>query len=137
MSHITKIETQIRDLEYLKKALDSLGMDYELAPAGETLTLGGFGKNETIDGCVMAIKTGSAYRIGIRRTHEGYEAAADWWAVETFSGLRREDLLNRIMRRYAYEAVMDKARDMGFVLASEEEDAQANLKICVRRWIPA
>jgi hypothetical protein len=32
---------------------------------------------------------------------------------------------------------MDKTQDMGFALAFEEEDAQANLKICVRRWTPA
>jgi hypothetical protein len=137
MSHIAKIETQIKDLEYLKRTLEHLGMDYELAPAGETLTLLGFSKNETIDGCLMEIKTGSAYSIGIRRTRGGYEAAADWWAVETFSGHKREALLDRIMRRYAYEVVMDKTREMGFSLASEEEDAQANLRICVRRWMPA
>jgi hypothetical protein len=134
MSHIAKIETQIRNLEHLQTALDALNMEYVLAPEGKTLTLVGFSKNEIMNGCCMEIKTGSAYSIGIRRTEEGYEAVADWWAVETFTGWKQEEILAKITRRYAYETVMDKVRGMGFSLVREEEDAEANLRISVRRW---
>ncbi|MDR1933059.1 MAG: DUF1257 domain-containing protein [Spirochaetales bacterium] len=137
MSHIAKIETQIRSLESLRKALDTLDMNYVLAPAGETLSIAGFGKNEIIEGCRMEIKTGSAYSIGIRRTQTGYEAVADWWAVETFTGHKQEEILSRITRQYAYETVMDKIRNMGFSLVREEQDANANIRISVRRWEPA
>jgi hypothetical protein len=82
----------------------------------------------------MEIKTGSPYSIGIRKRQGGYEAAADWWAVETFSGQKQEQFLERLMRRYAYHLIMDKTRGMGFFTVSEEEDARANLRICVRRW---
>jgi hypothetical protein len=136
MSHIAKLKTRIKNLEYLKKALDSLGMGYELAPEGETLSLMGFSKNEIVHGCLMEIKTGSAYSIGIRKTEDGYEAAADWWAVETFTGRRQEEFLERITRQYAYETIMDKARGMGFSLVREEEDTKANLRISLRRWTP-
>ena len=136
MSHIAKIETEIKDLSQLVKVLDELGMDYELAPEGETFSLRGFFKNEVVTGCLMEIKTGSAYGIGVRRTEDGYEVVADWWAVETFSGRKKEEILNRVMRQYAYRTVMDKAQDMGFALVSEEEDSRENLRICLRRWTP-
>ena len=136
MSHIAKIETAIKDLSQLVKVLDELGMDYEFAPEGETLSLRGFGKNEIINGCLLEIKTGSAYGIGIRKAKEGYEAVADWWAVETFTGRKKEDILHCVMRQYAYRTVMDKAQGMGFSLTAEEEDSRENLKICLRRWAP-
>jgi hypothetical protein len=137
MSHIVKVKTRIRNLEYLKKALDSLGMDYELAPRGKSFRLTGFSKNEIIRGCLMKIKTGSAYSIGIRKTEDGYEAAADWWAVETFGGQRKEELLGRITRRYAYEIIAEKARGMGFPFVKEEDDIKANIRISLRKWTSA
>ncbi|MCL1818872.1 MAG: DUF1257 domain-containing protein [Spirochaetaceae bacterium] len=136
MSHIARIETAIKDISQLVKVLDELGMDYNFAPEGETLSVKGFSRSETITGCLLEIKTGSAYSIGIRGTEDGYEAVADWWAVETFTGQKREDILNRVMRQYAYRTVVDKARDMGFSLVSEEEDASENLRISLRRWSP-
>jgi hypothetical protein len=137
MSHIAHIETQIKDLGHLKKALDTLGMEYEFAPEEETFTLQGFSKNETIGGCIIEIKTGSAYSVGIRRTENGYEAVADWWAVETFTGKKQTDILNRITRQYAYETIMDKVRAMGYSVVSEDEDVHENIRISVRKWVPA
>jgi len=134
MSHIAKIETKISDLTYLKKALTALGMQFLEAEEEQSLTLQGYGKNETIPECIMEIKTGSSYSIGIRKTEKGYEAAADWWAIETFTGQKQEDIMNKITRQYAYETIMDKIKNMGYSVASEEQDAQQNLRITVRRW---
>jgi hypothetical protein len=134
MSHITKIQTKIQDLGYLKKALNVLGMDYSEAKEGETLTLPGFTKTEIISGCLAEIKTGCSYGIGIRQTATGYELAADWWAIETFTGQKQTDILNRITRQYAYETVIDKIRDMGYAIVKEEEDARENVRLTLRRW---
>lgn len=113
MSHISKIETKIKDLKYLKKALESLGMGFVEADENQLLTLCGYGKGEEIQGCFMEIKTGSKYGIGLRKVGENYEFVADWWAIETFTEQKQEDLLNRITRQYAYETVLDKVKDMG------------------------
>jgi hypothetical protein len=134
MSHIAKIETKIQDLSMLKKALDTLGIQCLEAKEGETLTLKGYGKNELIEDCIMEIKTGSSYSIGIRKKEAGYEIAADWWAIETFTGQKQEDLINKITRQYAYETVMDKVHKMGYSIVSEEADTQENVRITVRRW---
>ena len=39
MSHISKIDTKIKELKFLKKALESIQMNYLEAPQGQTLTL--------------------------------------------------------------------------------------------------
>lgn len=134
MSHISKIETKIKDLKYLKKALESLGMGFVEADENQLLTLCGYGKGEGIQGCIMEIKTGSKYGIGLRKVGENYEFVADWWAIETFTEQKQEDLLNRITRQYAYETVLDKVKDMGYSIVEETQDLQQNLKLTVRRW---
>jgi hypothetical protein len=119
---------------YLKKALAVLGMGYTEAKEGETLTLMGFTKTEIIPDCLGEIKTGCSYSVGIRQTDKGYELAADWWAIETFTGKKQADIVNPILRRYAYETIIDKVRDMGYAVVREEEDARANVRLTVRRW---
>lgn len=137
MSHIAKIDTKIKNLAYLKKALTALGIQFIEAAEGATLSLKGYTKTEVIDGCLMEIKTGSSYSIGIRQKDKGYEVVADWWAIETFTGQKQEDILNRITRQYAYETVMDKIKTMGYSVVQEEADAKENLRISVRRWASA
>ncbi|QQO09002.1 DUF1257 domain-containing protein [Breznakiella homolactica] len=134
MSHIAKVDTQIKDLAMLKQALTVLGIQYNEAEQGQTITLKGYGKNEIIEDCIMEIKTGSSYSIGIRQKDKGYEVAADWWAIETFTGQKQEEIMNRITRQYAYETVMDKIRGMGYSVVQEEQDTKENLRITVRRW---
>jgi hypothetical protein len=134
MSHIAKVDTKINDLISLKKALKSLNIQYAEAEEGKTLTLKGYGKNEEIQNCIMEIKTGSSYSIGIRKKEKGYEIAADWWAIETFTGQKQEDLINKITRQYAYETIMDKVKQMGYSIVQEEQDAKETLRITVRRW---
>lgn len=134
MSHIAKVDTKIKDLAFLKKALQTLGIQYVEAEEGETLTLKGYGKDEIITGCIMEIKNGSSYSIGIRRKEKGYEVVADWWAIETFTEQKQEDIMNRITRQYAYETIMDRVKGMGYSVVQEEQDAKENLRITVRRW---
>lgn len=134
MSHISKIDTKIKDLKFLKKACESLKMECIEALENTTLTLCGYGKGEEIEGCIMEIKTGSKYSIGVRKIGENYEFVADWWAIETFTEQKQEDLLNKITRQYAYETVLDKVRNMGYSVVDESQDLQQNLKLTVRRW---
>jgi hypothetical protein len=134
MSHIAKIETKIRDMVYLRKALKALGIQFAEAEGNETLTLRGYQKDEVIEDCIMEIKTGSSYGIGVRRKGKGYEVVADWWAIETFTGQKQRDIMDKITRQYAYETVMDKVKGMGYSIVQEEQDAKENLRITVRRW---
>ena len=134
MSHISKIDTKIKDLSYLKKALESLEMKYVEAEENQKLTLQGYGKDEQIEGCIFEIKTGSKYSIGLRKINQNYEFVADWWAIETFTGLKQDEILNKITRQYAYETILDKVKDMGYSIVQEDEDTKNNIHLTVRRW---
>lgn len=134
MSHVSKIDTQIQDLIYLKKALKTLDIAYIEAENNCLLTVEGYGKQEAIENCVMEIKTGCKYGIGIRKKEKGYEILADWWAIETFTGQAQDDILNKITRQYAYETVIDKIKDMGYSIVQEECDVKNTTRIMVRRW---
>lgn len=134
MSHIAKVDTKIKDLVNLKKALKTLNISFLEAEVGKTLTLKGYGKNEIIEDCIMEIKTGSSYSIGIRKREKGYEVVADWWAIETFTGQKQEEIMNKLTRQYAYETIMDKITSMGYNIVQEEQDTKENLRITVRRW---
>lgn len=134
MSHISKIDTKIKDLNMLKKALDELCIKYVEAEENQLLTLQGYGKDEQIENCIFEIKTGSKYSIGIRKVKEEYEVVADWWAIETFTGQKQDEIMNKITRQYAYETIMDKVKDMGYSVVEENEDTKNNIHLTVRRW---
>lgn len=134
MSHISKVNTKIKDLLYLKKALQSLGMTCIEAEGQNTITVSGYEKNEIIEDCVMEIKVGAKYGIGVRKKGTDLEIVADWWAIETFTGQKQEDLINKITRQYAYETIMDKIKDLGYGLVQEEQDSKQNVRLTVRRW---
>ncbi|MEE0998383.1 MAG: DUF1257 domain-containing protein [Treponemataceae bacterium] len=134
MSHISKIETKIKNIQYLIKALKSLSLEYVEAEQNQTLNLQGYGKDEIIENCILEIKTGCKYSLGLRKIGESYEFVADWWAIETFTGQKQEEILNKITRQYAYESVLDKVRDMGYSVVDETQDLHQNLRLTVRRW---
>lgn len=134
MSHISKIDTKIKDLKFLKKALDVLAMKYQEAAVGEKLVLQGYDKDEIIEDCIFEIKTGSKYSIGIKKINENYELVADWWAIETFTGLKQDEIINKIHRQYAYETIKDKVKDLGYSIVQEDEDTKNNIHLTVRRW---
>lgn len=134
MSHISKIETKIKNIQYLIKALKSLSLEYVEAEQNQTLNLQGYGKDEIIENCILEIKTGCKYSLGLRKIGESYEFVADCWAIETFTGQKQEEILNKITRQYAYESVLDKVRDMGYSVVDETQDLHQNLRLTVRRW---
>lgn len=135
MSHVSKIDTKIQNLVYLKKALEALGIQYTESKENLLLTVKGYGKNENIEDCVMEIKTGCQYGVGIRKNGNRYEVVADWWAVETFTGQTQESFLNKLTRQYAYETVMDKIKDMGYSIVQQDCDTKDMTRITVRRWV--
>ena len=134
MSHISKIDTTIKDLTILKKALKNINMEFIEAQNDQLITVHGYGKDELIENCIMEIKTGCKYSVGVRKVDKNYEFVADWWAIETFTGLKQEDIINKITRQYAYENVLDKVKGMGYNVVEEKQDLQLNVKLTLRRW---
>jgi len=128
MSHFTKVHTKITDLVCLKQAIADLGYTCE---EGAVEVRGYRGARERAD---LVIRTGSSYDVGLRKVGEGYELVADWWGVETGTGIPQDQFVNRLTQRYALHKVTTEAKKQGFTVAEVENQADQTIKVVVRKW---
>ena len=136
MSHITKIKTKISDLEILKRSLKDLKMEFVDAANDSHIKLKSWGREEINEKILLEIKTGSSYNIGVvfNEKDHCYEFIADWWGIECFSGIKQDELTGKIFQRYAYDSIMDKVREKGYELVSEQTDNEQNIRVVLRKW---
>ena len=129
MSHFTKINTKITDVECLKLALEDLGYPYR---EGKVRVRGWRGISEEAD---LVVETGTPYNIGLRRTAQGvYEIVADWWGVETRTGIVQAKFLRELNQRYAYHKVLTEVKKQGFSVAEDEVTSDNTIRLVVRKW---
>jgi hypothetical protein len=128
MSHFTKVHTKITDLVCLKQAIADLGYTCE---EGGVEVRGYRGAREKAD---LVIRTGSAYDVGMRKVGDGYELVADWWGVETGTGISQDTFVNRLTQRYAFHKVMGEVKKQGFSVADVETQPDQTIKVLVRKW---
>jgi hypothetical protein len=133
MSHITKVETKIKDMLLLQKTLDTLGYQFKCAEAGTKLQVQAW-ENDQID-ADLEIMIDGHFGIAVNETENGLEFSADWWGVEMYTEKKQEEILKELHKQYAYETVMDKVQASGYSLVTEEQDSKENLHIVVRRWV--
>lgn len=112
MSHITTVQTQIRDLDALRAALERLGCRLE----GPGTIRGYFREMGHADYIIRLPNT--EYTVGLVRQTDGtYRLEADLWAghVERVLGLR----YGRLLQEYAVEVVTRSAARRGRQVKSE------------------
>lgn len=132
MSHFTTVETKIKDLVALERALKDLGYDFAKAEAGQKVVVRGYqGDTLKADLCIKASKT---YDIGVKVTEKGVEFVADWWGVETTRGVAEKEFVQAVKQRYAYHKVMAEIKKKGYTLEQEEETEDKQIRIRVRSW---
>ena len=123
MSHISRIKTRMEVKEYLLKAIEDMGYKYEEG----NLPLSGFVDHVYVD---VKIPMRLSFDIGFRSTSKGYEIIADWWGVR---GIKRKEFTDKLMQRYAYHAAKAKLEEQGFSLVSEENQADGQIRLVLRR----
>lgn len=132
MSHFTKIKTKVTDIELLRKTLKALSINFTEADANQKVTVKGWEKsNIEAD---FSIDSGCSYGIAVSVKEKELTFEADWWAIETYTGITKESFLQKIEKQYAYETVMDKIKSQGYSIV-EEEESKDEIKIVVRRWV--
>lgn len=124
MSHISVLQTQMTEKEFLLQALKDLGYTLE---EGE-LTITGFG--DTARDVEIKVKLPLSKDIGFRRTDKGYQVVADWWGVR---GLTQKKFIAPVQQRYAYHAACAQLTSQGFDLVSEENAANGSIHLVLRR----
>lgn len=130
MSHFTKVQTQITDLQCLKKALDQLGWKWTHDEAGVTVR-GWRGQTMKAE---MSIDMGK-YDIAVVKTETGgYELVADWWGIETTRGVTEQEVAKELNAKYAYQKVVTAVEDAGYTIDENAVQKDGSVKLSVSKW---
>ena len=133
MSHFTKCELKIKNLEALKKALADLDLNFSENEQGQAATVRGY-RGQTME-AALSINMGK-YDVGVVQNQSGeYELVADWWGVETTKGVTEEEFQQNLKRRYAYHNVLMACEDKGYSVEEEENLEDGTVNLVVRRWV--
>jgi len=126
MSHFSKIQTSLKDLDLLKKSLNDLSIHWE----PELNRIRGYRDQTTFANIV--IKQRNNYDIGFSWNGFEYQLVADiqfWqqpWSIELF--------LDRVSQRYAYNSIVESTSNQGFQTVNETVQEDGSIKLTLQRW---
>ena len=126
MSHFSKIQTSLKDLDLLKKSLNDLSINWE-----PDLNKIRCYKDQTIFANIV-IKQDNNYDIGFSWNGFEYQLVADiqfWqqpWSIELF--------LDRVNQRYAYNSILESTSKQGFHTVNETVQENGSIKLTLQKW---
>ncbi len=125
MSHISKIELEVKDLGTLKQACQRLGLNMV---QGQN-TFKWYGQEE--GRCDHAIQVpDAAYEIGVVKTGNGFELRCDYWDSAIGKAIGRNGGL--LKQAYAIERTKTEARRKGYSVIEKKTDSGVRLHVRVR-----
>ncbi len=144
MSHIAKVEVEVKDVPSLKKAVEKLGLVFNEGKTRykkHSITLGdlpvGFTK-EDINHCEHSISVkgnSSAYEVGVAKRRDGkpgflllYDNYEGGYGLEKIIGNGAKTLT----QRYSAEVAMKQLRRQGFRY-TQKVDNEGNIQITAKR----
>lgn len=132
MSHFTKCDLKMTNIEALKKALADMELDVVEAAEGQSVVVRGY-RGQTLEAS-LKIDMGT-YDIGVVKNDDGtLDLVADWWGVETTKGLSEEELKTRLKQRYAYHNVLIACEAKGYAVEEEVNQEDGSIQLVVRKW---
>lgn len=132
MSHFTKCDLKMTNVEALKKALADMELNVVEAEAGQSVVVRGY-RGQTLS-ADLKIDMGT-YDIGVVKNDDGtLDLVADWWGVETTKGVSEEELKTRLKQRYAYHNVLMACEAKGYAVEEEVNQEDGSIQLVVRKW---
>lgn len=132
MSHFTKCDLKMTNMEALKRALQDMKLGYEEATEGQTVSVRGY-RGQTLDAAI-SVPMGS-YDVGVVRADDGtFDLVADWWGVETSKGVSEEEFKTQLRQRYAYHNVLIACEAKGYTVEEEVNQEDGSIQLVVRKW---
>lgn len=132
MSHFTKCDLKMTNLEALKKALADMELNVVEAAQGQSVVVRGY-RGQTLE-AALKIDMGT-YDIGVVQNDDGtLDLVADWWGVETTKGVSEEELKTRLKQRYAYHNVLMACEAKGYSVEEEVNQEDGSIQLVVRKW---
>ena len=133
MSHFTKCELRITNLNALKRALADLEYEFTEAKEHQTVSVRGW-RDQTLD-AALSIHMGK-YDIGVVSAGDGtYEVVADWWGVETTKGITEKEFRDKLNQRYQYYNVLEACEEKGYTVEEELNEEDGTIQLVVRKWV--
>lgn len=129
MSHFSKIQTTLKDLNLLKQALSDLSIQWD----SQSQTVRGY--KEKTSFANLVIKQNNNYDIGFAWNGFEYQLVADlqfWqqpWSVESF--------LDKVSQRYAYNSIIQATEKQGFETVEEINQDNGTIRLTLQRWTPS
>jgi hypothetical protein len=132
MSHFTKCDLKMTNLEALKRALADMELSVVEAAEGQSVSVRGY-RGQTLD-AALSIPMGT-YDIGVVRADDGtFDLVADWWGVETTKGVSEEEFQTKLRQRYAYHNVLIACEAKGYAVEEEVNQEDGSIQLVVRKW---
>ena len=129
MSHFSKIQTTLKDLDLLKQSLADLSIQWD----SKSQTVRGY--KEKTSFANLVIKQNNNYDIGFTWNGFEYQLVADlqfWqqpWSVESF--------LDKVSQRYAYNSIIQATQKQGFETVEEINQDNGTIRLTLQRWNPS
>ena len=134
MSHFTKCDLKMTNLEAIKRALAEMEVPFVAEEQGQAAVVRGY-RGQTLDAAIK-IDMGK-YDIGVVRAADGsFDFVADWWGVETTKGLSQEEFVNKLSQRYSYHNVKMACEAKGYSVEEETNEEDGTINLVVRKWVP-
>ncbi|MCB9138340.1 MAG: DUF1257 domain-containing protein [Caldilineaceae bacterium] len=123
MSKFVKVQTQLRELNLIKRSLDDLKLNYEEDAVYRHIYSG---RQEAVP---LLVRQGGL-KFGLRAENDGpYEVVGDDMALRAI-----KQIMQRVQQRYAYHKVRVETEKAGFDLVEESVGQDQVIRLTVRRW---
>ena len=133
MSHFTKCELKMTNLQALKKALEELQLQFQEAEEGQGVVVRGY-RGDSLK-ARMSIDMGK-YDVGVIANAEGsYDLTADWWGVETTKGVSEAEFKDQLYQKYQYHNVKMACEEKGYAVEEEVNEEDGSIRLVVRKWV--
>jgi len=124
MSHVSKIELEVKDLGTLKQACNRLGL--KMLEGKQTFKW--FGQEE--GRCDHAITVpGASYEIGVVKAGDSFELQCDYWDSAIGKAIGQNGGL--LKKAYAVERTKTEARRKGYTVIEQQTDSGVRLHVRV------
>lgn len=133
MSHFTKCDLKLTNLEAIKRALADMELTFAEAEAGQGATVRGY-RGQTLE-AALSIDMGR-YDVGVARAEDGtYDLVSDWWGVETTKGVTEDEFKDQLYRRYQYHNVKMACEAKGYEVSEEVSEEDGSVRLVVNKWV--
>ena len=123
MSHFTKINSRIKNLEILKQTLDEMNIPWE----SDANIIGWRGKRRKAN---IAINFNGEFKLGLTEKNGDYDVVCDWYIMS------RDDYTqwDKIQTQYALNTIKEQAQVQGWEIENIEQTSEG-LKVVVGGWV--